>query len=142
MCSPHSPQGVRVEGGFDGLGLRGNDSASVIIDRAVVSAGDLITRLGEGAATMHFVVLPWFSIGTAAMANGLSRAAKAATAAHLQRTEFAHNQTSLRDLPTLTSQSARKRRMQGLWMPQSAQQDRFVRLNRAAQVRPTLMRAS
>jgi alkylation response protein AidB-like acyl-CoA dehydrogenase len=97
---------VRVEGRFDGLGLRGNDSASVIIDRAPILAGDLITRLGEGAATMHYVVLPWFSIGTAALANGLSRAATAATADHLQRTEFTHNQTSLRDLPTLRARLA------------------------------------
>jgi alkylation response protein AidB-like acyl-CoA dehydrogenase len=99
-------QGVRVEGRFDGLGLRGNDSASVNIDRALVPASDLITPLGEGAANMHYVVLPWFSIGTAAMANGLSRAATAATAEHFQRTEFAHNHTSLRDLPTLRARLA------------------------------------
>jgi alkylation response protein AidB-like acyl-CoA dehydrogenase len=99
-------RGVRVEGGFDGLGLRGNDSASVRIDRAPVPAGDLISSPGEGASTMHFVVLPWFVIGTAAMANGLSRAATAATAGHLERTEFTHNQTSLRDLPTLRARLA------------------------------------
>ena len=99
-------RGVRVEGRFDGLGLRGNDSATVIMERARVPANDLITRLGEGAATMHYVVLPWFSAGSAAMANGLSRAATAATAEHLRRTEFAHNRTSLRDLPTLRARLA------------------------------------
>jgi alkylation response protein AidB-like acyl-CoA dehydrogenase len=99
-------RGVRVEGRFDGLGLRGNDSATVIMERASVPLSDLITRLGEGAATMHYVVLPWFSIGSASMANGLSRAATAATAAHLQRTEFVHNRTSLRDLPTLRARLA------------------------------------
>ena len=99
-------RGVRIGGQFDGLGLRGNDSTSVTIDRAAIPAADLITIPGEGAATMHFVVLPWFSIGTAAMANGLCRAATAATAEHLQRTEFAHNQTSLRDLPTLRARLA------------------------------------
>jgi alkylation response protein AidB-like acyl-CoA dehydrogenase len=98
--------GVGVEGRFDGLGLRGNDSVSVIIDRAPVPASDLISPLGEGAATMYHVVLPWFSIGTAAMANGLSRAATAATAEHLQRTEFTHNHTGLRDLPTLRARLA------------------------------------
>jgi alkylation response protein AidB-like acyl-CoA dehydrogenase len=99
-------KGARVEGRFDGLGLRGNDSCSVILERAPLPAGDLISALGEGAATMHFVVLPWFSIGTAAMANGLCRGATAATAEHLQRTEFTHNHTALRDLPTLRARLA------------------------------------
>jgi alkylation response protein AidB-like acyl-CoA dehydrogenase len=99
-------RGVRVEGRFDGLGLRGNDSASVVIDNAPLPVGDLISALGEGAATMYAVVLPWFNIGTAAMANGLNRAATAATAEHLQRTEFAHTHTGLRDLPTLRARLA------------------------------------
>lgn len=99
-------KGARVEGRFDGLGLRGNDSSSVILDRAPVSSGDLISPLGEGAATMLQVVLPWFNIGTAAIANGLCRAATAATAEHLQRTDFAHNHTALRDLPTLRARLA------------------------------------
>jgi alkylation response protein AidB-like acyl-CoA dehydrogenase len=97
---------VRVEGNFDGLGLRGNDSAAVILKQAFVPAGDLLTPLGEGATAMHFVVLPWFSIGTAAMANGLSRAATTATAEHFERTGFAHTGTGLRDLPTLRARLA------------------------------------
>jgi len=52
------------------------------------------------------VILPWFSIGTAAMANGICRAAVAATAAHLSTTGFEHDGTSLRDLPTLRARLA------------------------------------
>jgi alkylation response protein AidB-like acyl-CoA dehydrogenase len=99
-------KGVRVEGTFDGLGLRGNDSAPVSLDAAPVAKGDLLTPLGEGAAMMLSVVLPWFNVGTAAMANGLSRAATAATAAHLQHAGFAHTGTGLRDLPTLRARLA------------------------------------
>ena len=98
--------GVHVEGAFNGLGLRGNDSAPAVIARASVSHDDLLTPLGEGATAMLGVVLPWFNIGTAAMANGLSRAATAATAAHLQQTGFAHSGTGLRDLPTLRARLA------------------------------------
>src|SRR5688572_648720 len=98
--------GIRVEGSFNGLGLRGNDSAPVSMERASVSLDDLVTPLGDGAGTMLNVILPWFSIGTAAMANGLSRAATAATAEHFQRTGFAHTGTSLRDLPTLRARLA------------------------------------
>jgi alkylation response protein AidB-like acyl-CoA dehydrogenase len=98
--------GVRVEGNFDGLGLRGNDSAAVIFEEACVPEGDLLAPLGEGASAMHFVVLPWFAIGTAAMANGLCRAATSATTEHLRRTNFAHTGSALRDLPTLRARLA------------------------------------
>jgi alkylation response protein AidB-like acyl-CoA dehydrogenase len=98
--------GVRVSGTFDGLGLRGNDSAPIVLDRASVSERDLLTPLGEGAAAMLQVVLPWFNVGTAAMSNGLSRAATAATAAHLQGATFTHTDTALRDLATLRARLA------------------------------------
>ncbi len=97
---------VRVQKPFDGLGLRGNDSAPVSIQSATVAGEDLITPQGEGAAMMLQVILPWFSVGSAAMANGLCRAALAATAAHLQAGAFEHTGTALRDLPTLRARLA------------------------------------
>lgn len=97
--------GVTVAGTFDGLGLRGNESAPVSLDVAI-GKGDLISPLGEGAATMLQVVLPWFSIGTAAMSNGLCRAAVAATTAHLAGTTFTHTGSQLRDLPNLRARLA------------------------------------
>jgi alkylation response protein AidB-like acyl-CoA dehydrogenase len=93
--------GVRVTGKFQGLGLRGNDSAPVELEGVAVPKDSLISNLGEGAKTMLEVVLPWFSIGTAAMANGLCRAAIAATAQHLQQGKLEHLGQSLRDLPNL-----------------------------------------
>lgn len=98
--------GVRVTSGFDGLGLRGNDSAPVSLDHLKVQQGDLISKSGEGANTMLQVVLPWFSMGTAAMANGISRAAVSRTAAHLSGTGFEHDGTKLRDLPILRARIA------------------------------------
>ncbi|HEX7151583.1 MAG TPA: acyl-CoA dehydrogenase family protein [Thermoanaerobaculia bacterium] len=98
--------GVRTSGDFRGLGLRGNDSSPVALEELHVDAGELISAQGEGANTMLQVVLPWFSIGTAAMANGISRAATARTAQHMQATGFAHTGTALRDLPTLRARLA------------------------------------
>lgn len=98
--------GVRTSGTFHGLGLRGNDSSPVAIEQLHVAAGSLISAQGEGANTMLQVVLPWFSIGTAAMANGICRAAVDRTAQHMQNTAFAHTGTSLRDLPTLRARLA------------------------------------
>ncbi len=98
--------GVRIPARWDGLGLRGNDSAPVIFEGVSVAAGDLVTAQGEGAPAMLQVVLPWFNVGSAAMANGLCRAAVAATAAHLKGTGFAHTGSGLRDLPNLRARLA------------------------------------
>jgi alkylation response protein AidB-like acyl-CoA dehydrogenase len=98
--------GVRVISEFNGLGLRGNDSAPVALDGLTLKQGDLISEPGQGAKMMLEVILPWFSIGTAAMANGICRAAVASTAAHLSTTGFEHDGTSLRDLPTLRARLA------------------------------------
>ncbi|HYM03481.1 MAG TPA: acyl-CoA dehydrogenase family protein, partial [Stellaceae bacterium] len=99
-------RGVSVAGAFNGLGLRGNESAPVVMENVAVHNGDLITAPGEGPKIILEVVLPWFAIGTAAMANGLCRAAVAATARHLQDTGFEHTGTRLRDLPTLRARLA------------------------------------
>jgi alkylation response protein AidB-like acyl-CoA dehydrogenase len=99
-------KGVTKKGDFHGLGLRGNDSAPVAIDNAKVSKGELISAQAAGANTMLQVVLPWFSIGTAAMANGICRAVLDRTSKHVAGSAFTHTGTSLRDLPTLRARIA------------------------------------
>lgn len=97
---------IIVSGGFDGLGLRGNDSAPVELTDLPVATGDLLTPQGEGAAMVLEVVLPWFVVGTAAMSNGLCLAAINATQAHLSGTGFEHDGSKLRDLPNLRARLA------------------------------------
>ena len=55
--------GIAVAGGFDGLGLRGNDSARVVFENAPIPESDLLTPPGEGAHDMLRVVFPWFCVG-------------------------------------------------------------------------------
>ena len=98
--------GVRVNGGFNGLGLRGNDSTPVSIEAYEVDDASLLTEHGKGAAMMLEVVLPWFVIGTSAMALGLCRESVRVTAQHLSGTGFEHTGTGLRDLPTLRARLA------------------------------------
>jgi alkylation response protein AidB-like acyl-CoA dehydrogenase len=93
--------GVKISGPFDGLGLRGNDSAPVELSKTPVSNDDLLTKQGEGATGMLTVVLPWFVVGTSAMANGLCLAAIEATQGHLVGAGFDHTGQKLRDLPNL-----------------------------------------
>jgi alkylation response protein AidB-like acyl-CoA dehydrogenase len=98
--------GVRKGGDFSGLGLRGNDSAPVVLDDAPISAEDVLTPQGEGAKAMLEIVLPWFSVGSAAMANGLCRAAVSVTAQHVADTGFEHDGSKLRDLPVVRARLA------------------------------------
>lgn len=103
---PRNASGVEIVDGFDGMGLRGNDSTPVAITDLKVAKDTLLTTPGAGAAMILEVVLPWFSVGTAAMAHGLCRAAVAATQLHLSNAGFEHDGQKLRDLPNLRARLA------------------------------------
>lgn len=97
---------VRTKGTFNGLGLRGNDSAPVDIESYRLGDRDLLCAMGEGTAMTRDVVLPWFCVGTAALANGLCLAAVDLTTAHLTGSRFEHDGTDLRDLAILRARLA------------------------------------
>lgn len=103
---PRRRPGVQIAGTFDGLGLRGNDSAPVQLSGVAVGPEDLLTEQGKGLDCALQVAVPWFTIGTAAMAHGLCLAALAATTQHLQGAGFSHTGTTLRDLPNLRARLA------------------------------------
>lgn len=98
--------GVKVQGRFEGVGLRGNDSAPVRLDVAI---GD-DARLGEegaGFGLMMQVVLPWFSLGNSAVSLGLSRSALEAAIEHASSARLEHLDSSLADLPTIRAYLAK-----------------------------------
>ncbi len=99
-------KGIRKVSAFDGLGLRGNDSAPVEFDELDIPQANLLTTHGAGAPMMMEVVLPWFCVGTAAMAHGLCRAAISGTQQHLTNSKFEHLGSALRDLPNLRARLA------------------------------------
>lgn len=99
--------GARIAAPWDGLGLRGNDSAPVSLEGYRVTNSDLLTKAGEGAKGMLEVVLPWFAAGTSAMAMGLCRGATDATISHLTGTGFEHDGSKLRDLAVLRAEVAK-----------------------------------
>lgn len=103
---PRTRSGVHFPEAFNGLGLRGNDSAPVSLEGLSVSPDDLLTAHGEGLNVALQVGIPWFNVGTSAMAHGLCLAAVEATAHHLQGTGFEHTGTALRDLPNLRARLA------------------------------------
>jgi alkylation response protein AidB-like acyl-CoA dehydrogenase len=104
---PADVRGLSTEGSWDGLGLRANASAPIMLDDCEIPYGLQLTDDGAGFQAMLKVVLPQFNLGAAAVALGLCRAAVAATATHLKSARFEHLGQSLGEsLPTLRAQLA------------------------------------
>lgn len=98
--------GVEVAAGFDGLGMRANDSAPVHLDVDV----DDDARVGDekaGFGLMMSVVLPWFSLGNAAVTLGLARSTIERAIQHASGAGFEHLGSTLADLPTIRAYLAK-----------------------------------
>lgn len=98
--------GIDASRAFDGLGLRGNDSAPVRLSDYKVSPGDMITAESKGFEHLLGVVLPWFLVGTTALSIGLMKAATNITREHLLKSSFAHDGSRLADLSNLRARLA------------------------------------
>jgi alkylation response protein AidB-like acyl-CoA dehydrogenase len=101
--------GVSVAGSWSGLGLRGNASAPMALQKVSVAASRALTAPGKGLDMMLGVVLPLFQVGSAAVGIGIAEAAVRGTIGHMTHARFEESNTSLRDLPTLRAQVARMR---------------------------------
>jgi alkylation response protein AidB-like acyl-CoA dehydrogenase len=98
--------GVEVAGGFDGLGLRGNDSAPIRL-AIEVHEGARLGHEGAGFGLMMQVVLPTFNVGNAAVSVGLARAALDAATAHVSGARLIHLDSTLAELPTVRAYVAK-----------------------------------
>jgi alkylation response protein AidB-like acyl-CoA dehydrogenase len=106
---PRTTQGIRVDGGFDGLGLRGNDSAPVTAEGVRLPASSRLGGDGGGFGLMMGVVLPWFNVLSASVSAGLMEAAVQRSAKHLGGTKLEYAGSALADLPTIRAFIARMR---------------------------------
>jgi alkylation response protein AidB-like acyl-CoA dehydrogenase len=103
---PRDATGLTVGGPWDGLGLRGNASAPVRLEGVAVRASDRLSGEGEGLGVMLTVVLPWFQLGSSAVAVGIARAATEGIRHHLRAARLEHVGQSLAELPTLRARLA------------------------------------
>jgi alkylation response protein AidB-like acyl-CoA dehydrogenase len=100
-------RGLSAAGPWDGLGLRANASAPIALDDCHVPSDFQLTDDGAGLPVMLNVILPFFCLGSSAVALGLCRAAVAGTTSHLKNAKFEHLGQSLGEsLPTLRAQLA------------------------------------
>jgi alkylation response protein AidB-like acyl-CoA dehydrogenase len=86
--------------------MRANDSAPVDISIDVAESA----RVGDSAAgfgLMMEVVLPWFSLGNAAVTLGLARSAIERAIGHVSGARLEHLDSSLADLPTIRAYVAK-----------------------------------
>jgi len=99
---PAGLAGLSVAGAWDGLGLRSNASAPMKLEDCVVPSGQQLTEDDAGFKAMLEIVLPYFNLGSSAVALGICRATVADTATHLKSAKFQHMGLSLGEsLPTL-----------------------------------------
>jgi alkylation response protein AidB-like acyl-CoA dehydrogenase len=101
--------GIMPGPAFDGMGLRGNDSGSIVAEGARIPASARLGGEKDGFDLMMGVVLPIFSLMSAGCSLGLCQAAIAATAAHAGATRHEHLGASLADMPTIRARVARMR---------------------------------
>lgn len=102
--------GVAVSGGWNSLGMRGNQSnAMTFTGVALDPAERLIGVDGKGEDIMLGRALPVFQICQGAIGAGLAEAAFAATHKHITGHGFQHTGTKLSDLPNLRAQLAEMR---------------------------------
>lgn len=106
---PRATAGLSIPARFDGLGLRGNDSAPVMAKGVRLSGDARLGADGAGFDVMMGVVLPLFQVLSAACSLGLMEAAVARTAEHVSGTRLEHLGSPLRDLPTIRAYVARMR---------------------------------
>lgn len=93
---------------FDGLGLRGNDSAPITAEQARIPASARLGEDGKGFDAMMGVVLPWFNAMNAGCSVGIMDATVGGTAKHAAGTAYEHlNGTTLADLPTIRAYIAK-----------------------------------
>ena len=99
---PSDIAGLSVAGPWDGLGLRANASAPMVLDNCKLTPDLRLTDDGSGFGAMMSVVLPQFNLGSSCVALGLCRAAIKQVTTHLRTGRFEHLGQSLGEaLPTL-----------------------------------------
>ena len=106
---PSKSDGLRLQGTFDGLGLRGNDSVPVVAEDLRIPESAMLGEDGAGLGVMLGDVLPVFSMCISGVNVGLMEGATSKAAEHAANTRFEHSSSSLAQLPTVRAYIARMR---------------------------------
>jgi alkylation response protein AidB-like acyl-CoA dehydrogenase len=100
-------EGIAIPSRFDGLGLRGNASAPLLVRGLRLSTERRLGERGSGFALMTQATLPWFALCSAACSVGIAGAAIRAATEHAVGARFTHLGTTLADVPGVRERLAR-----------------------------------
>lgn len=103
---PADAPGLKIQGPFNGLGLRGNDSSPATAEGVHVPPSAMLGEDGKGFDIMMGTVLPMFNVLNASCAIGLMEGAVARTAKHAG-TQYEYSGSALAELPTIRNYVAR-----------------------------------
>ena len=104
---PGNSAGLDKSAAFDGMGLRGNDSAPVVAQGVRIPASNLLGEEGDGMNVMLGQALPAFAVLNSSAALGIMRGAIARTIEHAGVTRFEHLDQSISRFPTVRAYIAR-----------------------------------
>ena len=104
---PAATEGLHSPAPFNGLGMRGNNSAPIRAAGAQIDRSAMLGPDGGGFDIMMGTVLPYFQLMNAACSIGIMTAATTKTIAHVSGTQLQHLDTALADLPTIRAYVAR-----------------------------------
>ena len=101
--------GVEASGGWDSLGMRGNDSKPMSYVGVKLTEDRLIGEEGKGSDIMLGTILPTFLMCQGAIGVGFAEAAYQASHRHINAHGFQHTGKKLSDLPNQRARLARLR---------------------------------
>jgi len=106
---PGKAAGLKVQGKFEGLGLRGNASSPILAEGVLVEESARLGKDGGGFDIMMGTVVPYFNLMTAAVSLGNMESGLSKAIAHVTATRHQHLGQSIADLPTIRAYLGRAR---------------------------------
>jgi isovaleryl-CoA dehydrogenase len=86
----HETPGTSWTAPWDGFGMRGNSSSSLLLENAAVPATNLLGAEGDETWYLFEVIAPYFIVAMAGTYLGIARAALEATVEHLRSRVYVH----------------------------------------------------
>jgi isovaleryl-CoA dehydrogenase len=102
---PGDAAGVSFDGDWDGIGMAGNGSVSMLLSDVTVTGTDLLGKEGDGMDLVFNVIAPTFLVGLAAVNTGIAQAALDAAVAHVKERTY-ENGSTLAEIPIIQNQLA------------------------------------
>jgi alkylation response protein AidB-like acyl-CoA dehydrogenase len=106
---PADAEGLAISEPFDGLGLRGNGSASITARDVLIPESSRLGEDGKGFGLMMGIVLPYFNLQSCAVSLGMMEGAFTRVVRHVTTSEYSYDGSKIADLPQVRGHLAKMR---------------------------------